>query len=200
MDDQRSTAPRPSADDAAGSAQHAADELTRRPRIYVVPANGSATASPPGVWIDATRDPDDIRASITGMLAAAGEPGEAYSVRDAVGFGTFRIGEYDTIETIHVLADGITEHGDAFTAYVRLVGTKAARTGFSDCYHGTYRSLHEFAESFAAEMGWISALDRLRNKTGIGRFLQIDYDALESTIRTEWDIVEENGTVHVFAI
>ena len=48
---------------------------------------------------------------------------EEYAVFDYEGFGPWRLGEYESIETIAAVANGIDEFGPAFAHYVALRGT-----------------------------------------------------------------------------
>ena len=184
--------PQPSSDreDAAGL----------RPSIYVASLADYNDGRLHGTWIDATSDPASIHHAITAMLGRSRNPGaEEYAIHDYSGFCGFAVREYDTIDTVHEIACGIAEHGEAFSAYVDLVGTETAtETSFSDSYHGTYPTFRAFADSFIDSMSWDSDIERFGDKTGLGPFLTFDYDSFEATIRSEWSVMDGREGVHIF--
>ncbi|MGK5627021.1 antirestriction protein ArdA [Streptomyces sp. URMC 123] len=58
-----------------------------------------------GEWIDATQDPDSIRREIQLMLAASPIPGaEEYAIHDYDDFGGIKLGEYEEIDDLHLIA------------------------------------------------------------------------------------------------
>lgn len=179
-------------------------ETTRRqptPQIYVASLSDYNNSYLHGVWIDATDEPDNIRAAIAAMLRSSRDPAaEEYAIHDYSDFGGFAVSEYEDIETVHKIACGIAEHGEAFSAYVELVGTEdACGSGFLDTYCGTFDSVRDFADHFRDDMGWDRELDRLRARSGMGRFIVFDYDAFEDTIRSEWHVCQGHDGVHVFS-
>ncbi len=172
------------------------------PQIYVASLSDYNNARLHGVWIDATDEPADIHTAIAAMLSRSPDPGaEEYAIHDYSDFPGFAVGEYDVIEAVHKIACGIAEHGEAFGCYVGLVGTEeASESGFTDIYCGTYPTLRAFVEQFVDDIGVADGqLDHLRGRTGLGQFLEIDYDGLEIAIRSEWNITEGQQGVHIFA-
>lgn len=170
------------------------------PRIYVASLSDYNDGRLHGIWVDPTLEVDEINDQIERMLRVSTDEGaEEFAVHDYVGFESLRLQEYDTIETIHRLAIGIEQHGDAFATYAEWVGTDQATTdGFEDCYYGTYRSMRELVEEWADSMGWMDEITKLGDKLGIAPFLRIDYALLEDVFRTEWYVAETSSGVHLF--
>ena len=53
-----------------------------------------------GCWIDATQELDDIQDQINSMLASSPEEdAEEYAIHDYEGFGSYRLGEYEGIDS-----------------------------------------------------------------------------------------------------
>lgn len=176
-----------------------------QPSIYVASLSDYNDGRLHGAWIDATLDPADIHDAIAAMLADSRDPdAEEYAIHDYSDFGGFSggfsVGEFEDIDTVNKIACGIAEHGEAFSAYVDLVGTDEANaSGFADCYHGTYATFRQFADGFIESMGWDSEIERFGEQTGLAPFLAFDYDTFETTIRSEWSVMEGRDGVHVFA-
>ncbi len=62
-----------------------------------------------GAWIDATQDVDDIQDHINKMLESSPvEDPEEYAIHDFEGFGSYRLSEYEGIESAHEGACFIT--------------------------------------------------------------------------------------------
>lgn len=170
------------------------------PLIYVASLSDYNNGELHGQWIDARLDLAEINEKIAAMLAKSQDPGaEEYAIHDYEGFYGFQIGEYERIETVHAIAEGIQEHGEAYAVYVELVGTEdASLDGFEDVYRGTYPSLSAFVDQFVDDMGWPEEIEKFGQRTGLWPYLSIDYSDLESSMRMEWDVVEGEAGVHIF--
>jgi antirestriction protein len=182
-----------------------ADEERERPvriapLIYVASLSDYNNGELHGQWIDARLDVGEINSKIRAMLAKSQDPGaEEYAIHDYEGFYGFQIGEYESIETVHAIAEGIQEHGEAYAVYVELVGTEdASLDGFEDCYRGTYPSLSAFVDEFVDDMGWPEEIEKFGQRTGLWPYLSINYSDLESSMRMEWDVIEGESGVHIF--
>ncbi|WP_370422467.1 antirestriction protein ArdA [Streptomyces sp. QH1-20] len=58
-----------------------------------------------GEWIDATQDPESIHHEIQLMLESSPIPGaEEFAIHDYDGFGGIQLGEYESIEDLHLIA------------------------------------------------------------------------------------------------
>ena len=187
---------------SAETSERAESEKTPRtaPLIYVASLSDYNNGELHGQWIDARLDVEEINEKIATMLAKSHDPGaEEYAIHDYEGFHHFQVGEYDRIETVHAIAEGIQEHGEAYAAYVELVGTETANLDcFEDCYRGTYPSLTAFVDQFVDDMGWPDEIEKFGQRTGLWPYLSIDYSDLESSMRMEWDVIEGDEGVHIF--
>src|SRR6201993_5364642 len=86
------------------------------PAIYVASLADYNNGILHGVWIEAARDPADIKADIDAMLAQSREPhAEEYAIFDYDQFGRCQIHEHDSIDLVARIARGIQEHGYAFS-------------------------------------------------------------------------------------
>lgn len=140
------------------------------PRIYVASLADYTNGRLHGAWIDPTQEPDDLYAAVTTMLAASAEPAaEELAIHDYEGFHGFRIGEYESLETVHQIACGIEEHGEAYAEYVELVGTEdASLDGFADLHQGSYESIEAFIEQFMSDRTGTANLTASKNPAGSG--------------------------------
>jgi antirestriction protein len=116
-------------------------------------------------WFDATSDPDDLWSAIKEVLATSPIPGaEEWMIADYEGFGPWRLSEWETIEHVALVTEGIEEYGEAFAAWVAndesvlRDGDKAAdysdlEESFRDSYAGTWDSEEEYAREFVSDCG-----------------------------------------------
>ena len=113
-----------------------------RPRIYVASLADYNAGRLHGAWVDAAADPEDVRAAIAGVLGSSGEPGaEEWAIHDYDEFGGIPLGEYESVETVTALARGLVAHGEAFGAYVALVGVAhTEERGFVEHYRGWWQT------------------------------------------------------------
>jgi antirestriction protein len=129
---------------------------TTTPRIYVASLTDYNNAILYGAWLDVS-DEDTMLEDIQAMLAQSptakrtGQVAEEWRIDDFEGFGTLRLGEYEPLDTIVRLAEGLEEHGQAFLAWASY--RPDALEEFEDCYRGEFKSLAEYVESFLEETG-----------------------------------------------
>ena len=148
------------------------------PRIYVASLSDYNNAYLHGVWLDASRDPEAIHTDIQAMLSASRQPdAEEFAIHDYEGFGVCRIGEYDSIERVARIAQGIHEHGDAFAAWVYVSeGASERFNDFTEAYLGHYDSVTAYAEQLIDDLGYNDELDRLPES--LRSYLRFDTDQL----------------------
>ena len=132
--------------------------MSDTPRIYVADLAAYNSGTLRGEWIDATQDPEDIKAEIQTMLAKSPEPGaEEWAIHDYEGFGELRLSEFEDIDSVSRVAKLIEEHGDVFPAVIaHFGGTRyldEAEEAMTEKYYGTYKSLADWAESYAEDTG-----------------------------------------------
>lgn len=82
-------------------------------RIYVACLAAYINGKLHGVWIDATDNIDDIQDRINEMLESSPEEdAEEWAIHDYEGYGSYRLSEYEGIESAHEVACFIEEHGE----------------------------------------------------------------------------------------
>src|SRR5439155_5846786 len=98
---------------AAGASETRAEQA-RRPeaRIYVASLADYNAGRLHGAWINAVQEPERIQAEIATMLERSHEPlAEEWAIHDYEGFTGIRLSEYESIERISQIANGIAEYG-----------------------------------------------------------------------------------------
>ena len=131
-------------------------ETTPRPapRIYVADLAAYNNSRLHGVWLDATRDVEELWADIRAMLASSPEPlAEEFAIHDHEDFTGYPLGEHESLEFVSRLAKGIAEHGQAFAAYAdwnRQADPELER--FGEHYEGIYPTREAWAEEVANEV------------------------------------------------
>lgn len=117
-------------------------ETTPRPapRIYVADLAAYNNGRLHGVWLDATRDVDELHADVQAMLADSPIPGaEEFAIHDFEDFTGYPLGEYENLAFVSKLAQGIAEHGQAFAAYADWNRQEDPELEyFGDHYEGSY--------------------------------------------------------------
>ena len=135
--------------------QHEHQNHAPEPRIYAASLADYNNGNLHGRWIDAS-DPDRLYEQVGEMLASSPVPGaEEWAVHDYEGFGSFRLSEYESIETIARVAFGIVEHGTAFAHWIEHVGTADTDSldNFDEHYLGAWDSLSDYAEQLLDDLG-----------------------------------------------
>ena len=111
------------------------------------------------------------------MLACSPEPvAEEWAIHDFEGFGLAYISEYESLETVSRLAQGIAEHGLAFAAWAAVQNNDEEALGrFEDAYLGNWESLEEYADEMLCGLD----LDEARKllPEGIRPYLVLDVEA-----------------------
>jgi antirestriction protein len=171
-------------------------------RIYAASLSDYNAGRLHGQWINAHQTPEELHDATTAMLAESREPGaEEWAIHDYEGFGPIRLGEYETLDTISTLAEGINEHGSAFAAWVAHIGTDGLEPErFNDAYLGEWKTLEDYAEHVLDDLGFTELItnhapDHLRHyvnidSAGFARDLQLSGDVFTTDA--------EEGGVHVF--
>ena len=82
-------------------------------RIYVADLAAYNNGKLHGVWIDATLDMNDIQEAVSKMFKSSPEGfAEEYAIHDFEGYGSYRLGEYEGLESAREIACFIEEHGE----------------------------------------------------------------------------------------
>jgi antirestriction protein/transcriptional regulator with XRE-family HTH domain len=174
-------------------------EPAEQPRIYVASLSDYNAGRLHGSFIRADQPADEIHEAIKAMLARSPESGaEEWAIHDYDGFYGLHLSEYESIEHVVTIGQGIAEHGPAFAAWAGLLGSGQWDEDlhrFEDCYRGEWTSLTAYAEDLLED------LMRARNKEStstmkpeqiqaIGAFLRTQREAMGLTLR---DLEELSG-------
>ena len=178
------------------------DEGRPTPRIYVASLSDYNAGRLHGAWLDAAQEPEVLAAAVQAVLDASPEPGaEEFAIHDYEEFGPWRIGEFEPLGTVAMIANGIAEHGLAFAHWAALVGTEDAEqlTGFDDAYLGHFGSLTEYGEDFLEGVGLRQELDEAVPEL-LAAYVDIDVAAFARDLMLSGDVMtsEGEGGVHVF--
>lgn len=150
-----------------------------KPMIYVASLADYVNGYLTGEWIDATEGIDTIREEIHAMLATSKSPApEEYAIHDYEGFGTLRLGEYEDIERIAAIAEGIYKYGEAFACWIDYTGLDPEDWHkFEDAYLGTYDSIEAYADQMIDDLELESTLDQSVPES-MRSYVKIDRDAI----------------------
>jgi antirestriction protein len=157
-------------------------EPTPPPRIWVGSLSDYNNGILHGAWMNASRDPEEIRADIASMLAASpwtartGEPAEEWGVFDTDNFGGCRIDQHEDLDWISGVAQGIKQHGLAFAAWADVVEEPTRLLEFDEAYQGHYDSLTAYVEQLINDLGYDELLDRVV-PTSLRPYVKIDVAA-----------------------
>ena len=172
------------------------------PRIYVASLSDYNNGILHGEWIDAGQDDEVVHHQITTLLRNS--PSEAhaeeYAVHDFEGFGQYRVGEYEPIETINAVARGIAEHGPAYAAWASHCDGELERLDqFDDAYRGEWNSLTEYAEQLLDDLGLEHIIEQ-HIPESLQAYVTIDSEAFANDLTLSADItaVEHADGVWVF--
>ena len=165
-----------------------------KPQIYIACLASYNNGILHGRWIDATQSEVDIMAEIQTILDSSSVDGaEEFAIHDYDGFGSMRLSEYESIETIVAYAEFIVEHeelGQALLCYYEL---EDAEKMISDYYQGSYESEVDFAYHIFEECFSHTMPDNLT--------CYFDYEAFARDLFiNDYCSVEVNGMTHVFSI
>lgn len=138
------------------------------PSIYVASLADYNVGKLHGTWVDMTMPLEDIELAIRQMLEgspvlrAEGEDYGDWAIHDSEHFGVVTVHEHDDLDTLHELAEGIAEHGDAFSAWAEANEGDSERWPlFTEAYLGEYDSLEAYGEHLWDEMGYQQLVDEV---------------------------------------
>jgi antirestriction protein len=174
--------------------QREAEPQAVMPRVYAASLTDYNNGILHGRWLDAAVEADELQAGIAAMLAESptmrryGEPAEEWAFHDYEGFGSVRLGEFTSVETISRLAKGITEHGPAFAAWASHAGTEPKMLRlFDDMYRGEWPSVHDYAAYLIDELGVERRLDDLLDEW-TRSLVKVDIDGFAHDLEHSGDI------------
>ena len=164
-------------------------------RIYVADLAAYNNGYLHGVWIDITQELDDIWEQINKMLKASpiDEIAEEISIHDYEGFGSYRLGEYEGIETAQKIACFIEEHenigGELLNHFNGDI--EDATKAIEDNYCGCHKSVADYAQELTEQTSEIPKhLEFYIDYEKMGNVMEINGDIY--TIDTSYD------EVHIF--
>lgn len=166
------------------------------PRIYVACLAAYNNGILHGAWIDADQSSDELHEAVQRMLTASPMPGaEEWAIHDYEGFGELRLSEWESFERVSAVAQGIAEHGAAFTAWLSYdESCDPDVSAFEDAYRGEWDSLRAYAEDYAEQTGMYDAAE----KSG-SHYVVVDIDMLTRDLEIELYTAEsDHHTVYVF--
>jgi antirestriction protein len=171
--------------------------MSTEPRIYAACLAAYNNGRLHGEWIDADQSADELHEAVARMLAASPQPGaEEWAIHDYEGFGSLRLGEYESLERVATIAAGIAEHGNAFSAWLSYDESQDVTNmqSFEDAYRGEWDSLRAYAEDYAESTGMYDAAE----KSG-SQYIVVNIDMLTRDLDIELYTVEsDHYTVYVF--
>lgn len=171
--------------------------MSTNPKVYVACLAAYNNGILYGAWIDADQTADELHEAVQAMLAASPEPGaEEWAIHDYEGFGSLRLGEYESLERVASIASGISEHSEAFTAWLSYDSERdpVDLQAFEDAYRGEWDSLRAYAEDYADSTGMYDAAE----KSG-SPYVVVDIDLLTRDLDIElYCVPSAHHTVYVF--
>ena len=179
------------------------DHEQHQPRIYVASLSDYNAGRLHGAWINAAQSAGELHAAISEMLAASSEPvAEEWAIHDYEGFGALCLEEYENIEHVALLAQGITEHGPAFAAFANFIGLDGDELlqSFEDSYLGHWESTSAYAEDWLDAVGLDHILDEAVPPS-LRPYVQVNVEGLARDMEIEGSIHAEDaseGGVYLF--
>jgi antirestriction protein len=171
-----------------------------RPRIYVASLADDTNGHLVGSWVDANQPADALHDAVSAMLARSTTPGaEEWAIHDHDDFAGLRLSEYESLETVSLLAAGLAQHGEAFAAFATWSGTDAATPdGFEQHYRGCWPSVEAYAADLLDDLGADETLDALPE--WLRPYVDLDTAGFGRDLELGGDIYTSDGHdgVHIF--
>ena len=122
-------------------------------RIYVACLAAYNSGYLHGVWIDVTADIDDIQDQINSMLESSPvDDAEECAIHDFEGYGSYRLLEYEGIESAHEVACFIEEYGEIAAELIsHFSSIDEAKKAMEEKYAGCHESVADFAEELTTD-------------------------------------------------
>ena len=173
-----------------------------RPQIWVGSLADYNAGHLHGEWFDATREASELELATQFMLRGSHMPNaEEWAVMDYDGFGSLRLGEYASFETISRIASGIAEHGEVFAAWVAHASPEDYDTldRFEDHYRGEWDSFEVYVEDYLQETGFYQFLDQVPED--MRGYIEVDVAQIARDWGSDYEVVERpNGGVWVLQL
>ena len=174
---------------------------TPPPRIWVGSLADYNAGRLHGQWLDAAQDSEQLRQQVQAMLSRSRTPGaEEYGIFDYDGFGGLRLDEYESLDVVARIANGIIEHGPAFAAWAQLHDADPGMLDhFEDAFCGAYDSREAWADTMLEDLNTEHALAKL--PTWLQRHVHIDRTGMARDLELAGEVwIEDNpaGGIWVF--
>ena len=179
--------------------EHGEQRRTYQPRIYVACLASYNNAILHGLWIDAQQTVDELLCDITAMLDSSPLAGaEEWAIHNHDGFAGFEPHEYEDLEVISRMANGVSTYGEAFSAYTSWAGTSEdALAAFRNHYMGTYESTDAWAQNLWHEHEFDKQIDEFVDPRA-RRYITINYEQFIRDMASDWHIIDGQDGTHVF--
>jgi antirestriction protein len=169
--------------------------MTESPKIYVACLAAYNNGKLHGDYIEANKGVEHIWDGIKKVLATSPiKNAEEWAIHDYENFGSISISEMENIEKVAELAEFVEEHGELGTEVLSYYGNDLdqAKEMLEDNYHGSHRSLADFAQSFIEETHDLSNVPQII-------LYHTDWEAVARDLFID-DFIdfEVNGDYHVF--
>lgn len=154
--------------------------------------------------MNVNQEPDDLLAAERDVMQRSTSPdAEEWAIFDYEGFGPLRLDEYESLETVAKLAQGIAKHGPAFAAWAQYVGVEHHEQfgHFDDHFRGEHDNTEDYVREVLDSAGLYHDLDDALKAISedFRRHIDVDVAALARDLEAELHVVEQpNGRVWVF--
>lgn len=186
--------------DSRNSPEQGESRRHYQPRIYVACLASYNNGILHGLWIDAHQTADELRCDIAAMLESSPMVGaEEWAIDDYDGFAGFEPHEYEDLDVVSRVANGVATYGEAFSAYVGWAGTSEEAIGnFCSHYTGSYESATAWAKEVADEHGFGQQIETHIDPL-IRPYVSFNHVAFVRDMGREWHIIDGQDGTHVFA-
>jgi antirestriction protein len=191
-------------DQEPGAESPARAEQQQRPgpRIYVASLADYNAGRLHGVWTEATQGAEQIEAEIASMLERSREPiAEEWAIHDYEGFGGVKLSEFESIERISRLAEGIADEGMAFATWISACSPSEETTDrFEEAFLGHFPSREAYAEHIVDDFGYQDLIDRAIPEY-LAPYIRFDADSYARDIELNGDVTiadAPDGSIYVF--
>jgi antirestriction protein len=187
-------------DDQSQNREEYAREVS--PRIYVASLSDYNDGRLFGQWLNANQSPDELYAAVRTMLKGSSTPNaEEWGIFDYEGFGPIRIDEYEDLDSISLLASGISEHGEAFSHWVDLTDERDENSvlNFLGSYLGCFDSLEEYVGGLVEDLGFLGMVQPQLPEF-LERYVSFDIEGLARDLELSGEIMTSRGRngLHVY--
>ena len=165
------------------------------PKIYLACLAAYNSGYLYGKWIDANQDVNCLQEEVNKVLTESPIPhAEEWAIHDDEGFGSLRIEESTSLETVSQLASFVVEHDELGAEVLSHAcgNLDDAHRLLEECYHGEFNNEEDFAYYWTHEVDCREIPEYLQN--------YIDYKAMaHDWFMGDFFSIELNHKIHVFS-